>query len=79
MIKETFLKYVLVFIAGTFLNFSAIAGDYPNKPIKLYIGFKAGGGTDTVGRVLAKAREELGQQVQVVNRPGAGEGCACNC
>ena len=25
MIKETFLKYVLVFIAGTFLNFSAIA------------------------------------------------------
>ena len=48
MIKETFLKSVLVFIAGTFLNFSAIAGDYPNKPIKLYIGFKAGGGTDTV-------------------------------
>ena len=75
MIIKTLLRSALIFIAGAFLNVSAFAGDYPNKTIKLFIGFKAGGGTDTVGRVLAKVlSKELGQQVQVVNRPGAG-GC----
>lgn len=50
---------------------------YPTKPIKLVIGFGAGGITDVSGRVVAQAlSDELGQQVVIDNRPGAGGGIA---
>lgn len=51
--------------------------EFPERPLTMYIGYKAGGGTDTIGRVVAKILgEELGQQVNVVNKPGAGGGIA---
>jgi tripartite-type tricarboxylate transporter receptor subunit TctC len=51
----------------------ANAQDYPTRPISLIVPYPAGGGVDTVGRVIAqKLGEGLGQQVLVVNRPGAG-------
>jgi tripartite-type tricarboxylate transporter receptor subunit TctC len=47
--------------------------DYPNKPVRLIIGFPPGGSTDIVGRITAlKLGERLGQQVIVDNRGGAG-------
>ena len=53
------------------------AADWPSKPITMLIGYKAGGGTDTKGRVLAKIlSRELGQQVNVINRPGGGQAVA---
>lgn len=49
------------------------ADDYPSRPITLIIPFPAGGGVDTVGRVIAaKLAVALGQQVIVENRAGAG-------
>ena len=52
---------------------TATAEDYPARPITLIVPFPAGGGVDTVGRVIAqKLGDQLGQQVLVVNRPGAG-------
>ncbi len=55
----------------------AVAQEWPTKPVTMFIGYKAGGGTDTVGRVFAKVlSRELGQQVNVVNKPGAGGGVA---
>ncbi len=46
---------------------------YPNKPIKLIVPFPAGGSVDVTSRVLAqKLSEQLGQQVVVENRAGAG-------
>jgi tripartite-type tricarboxylate transporter receptor subunit TctC len=46
---------------------------YPNKPIKIIVGFAAGGGSDFIARLLAqKLTEKLGQTVIVDNKPGAG-------
>ncbi|MDT2023861.1 tripartite tricarboxylate transporter substrate binding protein [Methylocella sp. CPCC 101449] len=46
---------------------------YPNRPIRLIVGFTAGGPTDTPARLIAeKLRTSLGQSIVVENRPGAG-------
>src|ERR1700733_15214455 len=46
--------------------------DYPNRPIKMLVGFAAGGGTDVAARIMSQKRSEiLGQTILVENRPGA--------
>ena len=51
----------------------AIAQNWPTKPIKLIIPFAAGGTTDILGRLLAQQlTKDLGQNVIVENKPGAG-------
>ncbi len=45
--------------------------DYPNHPVRIVVGFGAGGGTDTVARIVAqKLQETLGGAFVVENRPG---------
>jgi len=52
---------------------AASAADYPDHVVQLIVPFAAGGGVDTVGRIIAqKLSDALGQQVIVVNKPGAG-------
>ena len=49
------------------------AANYPNKPIRLIVGFAAGGGTDAMARIFApKLSEVLGQPVVIENPAGAG-------
>src|SRR6201996_1722454 len=51
----------------------AIAEEYPSRTVSLVVAYPAGGGVDTVGRIIAqKLSDALGQQVVVVNRPGGG-------
>jgi tripartite-type tricarboxylate transporter receptor subunit TctC len=60
--------FALVFSHAVF----AQAG-FPSKPITMVVGFEPGGGTDTVARIVAKfLGDNLGQQVIVENRAGAG-------
>jgi tripartite-type tricarboxylate transporter receptor subunit TctC len=65
-----------VLLSLTFAAASPAAEDqtarYPDRPIKILVGFAAGGGTDVAARILAqKLTETLGQSVVVENRPGA--------
>lgn len=52
----------------------ANAADFPNRPVDLVVGFKAGGGVDTYARALGKVapRHLDGQPIVVVNKPGGG-------
>lgn len=50
-----------------------VSAQWPEKPVNLLIGFKAGGATDLLGRLVAEALEkELGMPVVVINKGGAG-------
>ena len=52
---------------------SVAAEDYPNRPITLIVPYPAGGGVDTMGRIVGqKLSEALGEQVVIENRGGAG-------
>ncbi len=53
------------------------ADGYPVRPVRLMVGFPAGGPTDVLARLIAqKLSERLGQQFVVENKPGAGSNIA---
>ncbi|MCC6780625.1 MAG: tripartite tricarboxylate transporter substrate binding protein [Hyphomicrobiales bacterium] len=52
--------------------FTAAAQDYPNRPIRIVVGFAPGGGVDTVARLVGQEMSKsLGQSIVIENRPGA--------
>jgi tripartite-type tricarboxylate transporter receptor subunit TctC len=62
-----FLGYCLLMVS---LNVSS--QDYPNRPVRLLVGFPPGGAMDSIARVMApRLGAALGQQLVVDNRPGA--------
>jgi tripartite-type tricarboxylate transporter receptor subunit TctC len=68
---ETALGAALA-VAITATGALAQAGKFPDRPLKVVVGFSAGGGTDVVARIIAqKMSESLGQTVVVENRAGA--------
>jgi tripartite-type tricarboxylate transporter receptor subunit TctC len=53
------------------------AQTYPSRPVRLIVGFPAGGGADIVGRLISQSlQERLGQPFVIDNRPGAGTNIA---
>jgi tripartite-type tricarboxylate transporter receptor subunit TctC len=58
-------------IAVSLFTLNAAAA-WPEKPIKMYIGYAPGGSTDVVARLIApKLGEKLGQPIVIENKPGA--------
>jgi len=67
------LRRIVVTAALALLPGIAFAQAYPDKPIRIIHGFAAGGGADLLLRTILPAlSENLGQQVVVEYRPGAG-------
>ncbi|HEX4411331.1 MAG TPA: tripartite tricarboxylate transporter substrate binding protein [Xanthobacteraceae bacterium] len=55
------------------LSAMAFAADYPNRPVRVVVGFSAGSGVDVLARVVAqKLSDTMGQAFVIENRPGAG-------
>ena len=70
---------VPVFLFLLLLAAPAWSQDYPSRPIRLYVGFPAGGGPDLIARVIGtKLQEAWGQPVVVENRPGASGSIAAD-
>lgn len=68
----------LLTAASALLATPALAqAPWPNRPVRIVVGFPAGGTTDILGRIAAQIlQESLGQPVVVENRPGAGSNIA---
>jgi tripartite-type tricarboxylate transporter receptor subunit TctC len=76
-----FLRRTVV-LATSLLSFATAGAahaqaSYPDRPVRMIVGFSAGGTTDVVARILGKEiGDALGQPVVVENRPGAGSNIA---
>ncbi|MDB5859941.1 MAG: putative Bug-like extra-cytoplasmic solute receptor, family [Ramlibacter sp.] len=64
---------LLAGLAAALLTPAFGATEFPQKPVSLVVPFAAGGGLDVTARIIAdRLKEELGQPVLILNRPGAG-------
>ena len=67
-----------VFFLSTALG-GVRAADYPTKPITLYVGYAAGGATDTAARIVTnQVNKHLDQPIIVNNKPGGGSAVAAD-
>ncbi len=75
--RRQFLHLAVVAAALPAVSRAASAEAYPTKPIRWIIGFPAGGGADTVARIMEPwLSRRLGQPVIIENRPGASTNIA---
>lgn len=75
--KRTVLKLGFAGLAAIAAQSAAAQGDsaanFPNRPIRMIVGFAAGGGNDLFARLVGqKLSENIGQPVVIENKPGAG-------
>jgi tripartite-type tricarboxylate transporter receptor subunit TctC len=78
---KTFNAALTFLIAGSLctLTSPAFAQTYPNKPIKLVVGFAPGGAADYVARSISEPlARALGQAIVIENKAGAGSSIAAN-
>jgi tripartite-type tricarboxylate transporter receptor subunit TctC len=79
MLKQWKCLFILAAALFAHAMPSYAQSSYPNKPIKLFVGFPPGGGVDFTARLIAPhLAEALGQQVVIENKPGAAGVIALN-
>jgi tripartite-type tricarboxylate transporter receptor subunit TctC len=67
------MRYFAAVLGIAFALGALAQGAFPTKPVTIVVGFEPGGGTDTTARILQKPLgDQLGQQIVVENRAGAG-------
>lgn len=72
MQRRTWMATAVALAALAMAGGAAASGSYPSKPVKIIVGFQAGGPTDVVARLAAKAlQDELKGTFIVENKPGA--------
>src|SRR5687767_1833993 len=63
----------LAVVLGLLAALSALAQDWPTKPVRFIVPYPPGGGTDVIARIVqSRLGDTLGQQVVIENRGGAG-------
>lgn len=69
-------RHFTIGLAGTLLGGTTLraSGTYPTKPIKLIVPYAAGGGTDTIARVIAQGISQAIGQTMIVENNGAAGG-----
>ena len=71
--RRTFLQFAAVAAAQPVLSRFAFAQSYPSRPVRIIVGFAAGGGVDITARLIGQwLSDRLGQTFVIENRPGAG-------
>lgn len=73
--KTTIMKTMILAAAATAMTTSAMAGDFPERPVGLAVSYGAGGATDFQARIVtmvAGNEDLLGQPMYILNKPGAG-------
>jgi tripartite-type tricarboxylate transporter receptor subunit TctC len=75
--RRKFLRIAASAAALSGIAPAASAQNYPARPLRLIVGYPAGGSTDLVARIMgAWLTDRLGQSVVIENRPGAGTNLA---
>ena len=65
-------RVLVALCVALLLGSAAVAQPYPNKPIRLVVGYSPGGGNDLIARIVAaRLQDKLGQPIVVDNKPGA--------
>src|SRR6266705_5581220 len=80
-LKEAFMLFIarraLAVVLLTVASMAAWAQGYPERPLRLVVGFPPGGSGDFLARIVAdELTREIGQPVVVDNKPGAGSNIA---
>ena len=77
MTMNILTRRALMWVCGLGLTTLAMAQTYPAKPIKLVVGYAAGGAVDIIARTVGQSMAaSMGQAVVVENKPGAGTNIA---
>jgi tripartite-type tricarboxylate transporter receptor subunit TctC len=72
-LRRAAIGLIAMSFAACVQTHSAVAQDYPTRPVKWVVGYPAGGATDILARLVGqRLSERLGQQFVIENKPGAG-------